>query len=128
MMQIIYVILIALALLALGVVVQQLDKDARKEKALNDKRDTVTTKALANFALKFSTLSHNLDYERASREKQMIDLKTKLEKLEEKFAELPVAQFEEETNRMKAWNDGVDNILNYGTNVPKLNKEGLKHE
>lgn len=48
--------------------------------------------------------------------------------LKKRLDELPVAQFEDEVGRMKAWNDGVDSILGYGPEVPKLNKEGLKHE
>ena len=48
--------------------------------------------------------------------------------LEEKYADLPVAQMEEEIKRMNAWNDGVDSILSYGPEVPRLNKEAIKHD
>ena len=46
--------------------------------------------------------------------------------MQEKFEKLPVAQMEEEVKRMNAWNDGVQSILNFGPEVPVLNKEGVK--
>lgn len=119
---------LALVFLAVGVALRMLDKDASKEKELNDKRDAVTTKALANLVMKMNWIDEAQKEETAERMKAEAELRSKLDALQEKLDKLPVAQFEDEVGRMKAWNDGVDSILSYGPDVPRLNKEGLKHE
>lgn len=55
------------------------------------------------------------------------DLTDRVEELEKQLDRVPIEEMDEEIKRMNAWNNGVDNILGYGVNVPKLNKEVLRH-
>lgn len=48
--------------------------------------------------------------------------------MQKKVEELPVEEMNEEVKRMNAWNFGVQEIMNFGPDVPRLKKEGLKHE
>lgn len=127
-MNIVYIIGLAVAVLVLAGYCRFHDKEFRKEVALNDKRDAVTTKALASLASKTAWLNEELKKETTARLIAGTEMEAKIDGLQEKLDKLPVAQFEDEVGRMKAWNDGVDSILSYGPDVPRLNKEGLKHE
>ncbi len=56
------------------------------------------------------------------------DMQKKVENMQKKVEELPVEEMNEEVKRMNAWNFGVQEIMNFGPDVPRLKKEGLKHE
>ena len=127
-MNIVYIIGLAVAVLFLAGYCRFHDKEFRKEVTLNDKRDAVTTKALASLASKTAWLNEELKKETAARLKASAEMEAKFDAMQEKLDKLPVEQFEDEVSKMKDWNDGWSEIVSFGKNVPKLNKEGLKHE
>lgn len=115
--EIVYIITTSLAILAMAAFNQMRDKDFQEEQALNSRRYDASSEALTNEALRLARLAERV-------EKLELDLKD----LHEKIAELPVDEMTEEVQRMSAWNDGFSEIVGFGKNLPKLNKEVLKHE
>lgn len=113
----IYIITTSLAILAMAAFNRMRDKDFQEEQALNNRRYDTTSKALTNEAMNQTRLAERV-------EKLELDLKD----LDAKVAELPVDEMTEEVQRMSAWNDGFSEIVGFGKNLPKLNKEVLKHE
>ena len=115
--EIIYIITTSLAILALAAVNRMHGKDFREERELNNRRYDATSKALTNGALNLARLAERVG-----------KLEADLKDLREKIAELPVDEMTEEVQRMSAWNDGFSEFVGFGKNLPKLNKEVLKHE
>lgn len=115
--EIICVIAILLSLAAMGAFNKMRDKDMWAEKELNDRRDAANSKALAHMAVNFAQMNDRIN-----------KLAERIEKLEASMKELPMEELDEEIKRMAAWNDGFSEIIGYGRDIPKLNKEGLKHE
>ena len=84
----------------------------------------------------------NIDEERAHMSLEVAwqrhsinDLTERIDKLEKRLADLekqldrvPIEEMDEEIKRMASWNDGWSEIVNFGKDIPKLNKEVLKHE
>lgn len=56
------------------------------------------------------------------------DLTDRVEELEKQLDRVPIEEMDEEIKRMASWNDGWSEIVNFGKDIPKLNKEVLKHE
>lgn len=115
--EIIYIITTSLAILALAGYNRMRGKDFREERELNNRRHDATSEALSNMALNLTEVAE-----------MQANLAASLKGLEAKIAELPVDEIAEEVQRMSAWNDGFSEIVGFGKNVPKLNKEVLKHE
>ena len=115
--EIVYIITTALAILVMAGFNRMRDRDFREERALNNRRYDTTSKALSNMALNLTEVAE-----------MQTNLAASLKELEAKIAELPVDEMAEEVQRMSAWNDGFSEIVGFGKNVPKLNKEVLKHE
>ena len=54
------------------------------------------------------------------------NVNAKVDKLETRLDKLPVDALTNANEAEKLWNDGLQNILNYGQDIAKLNKEGIK--
>lgn len=121
MFQMIINILLALSVLLNACFALMLEHDQKELRLRGDKRQENLNQMLGEVALNIDRL-----------EKQMkagsTEYDDRLSAVEKTLADLPIEEMDEEAKRLKNFNDGVNNILNYGTNVPKLNKEGLKHE
>lgn len=57
-----------------------------------------------------------------------VELERRLHCVEEDLEKIPVEEVNAEVQRLELFNDGIANIMGYGPDVPKLNKEVLKHE
>lgn len=53
-------------------------------------------------------------------------INAKVDRLETRLDKLPVDALTNANEAEKLWNDGLQNILNYGQDIAKLNKEGIK--
>lgn len=115
--EIVYIITTSLAILAMAAFNRMRDKDFQEEQALNSRRYDASSEALTNGSLNLARLAERVE-----------ELGSGLKELDAKVAELPVDEMTEEVKRMSAWNDGFSEIVGFGKNVPKLNKEVLKHE
>lgn len=122
--EIVYIITTFLAILAMAAFNRMRDKDFQEEQALNNRRYDATSKALTNEALRLARMDERL----GKLESGLNELWSDLKELDAKVAELPVDEMTEEVQRMSAWNDGFSEIVGFGKNLPKLNKEVLKHE
>ena len=54
------------------------------------------------------------------------DINVRLKALEKDFSELPVDDLIKSNEAEKLWNDGLRNIIIYGQDIAKLNKEAIK--
>lgn len=115
--EIVYIITTSLAILAMAAFNRMRDKDFQDEQALNNRRYDATSEALTNEALRLKQMDERVG-----------KLESDLKELNAKVAELPVDEMAEEVQRMSAWNDGFSEIVGFGKDLPKLNKEVLKHE
>ena len=88
----------------------------RELETLCDRRDGTIRNALASLADKTAKL--------ADRQEEQNNA---LAEVKQKLDELPAEELREEYKRMNAWNDGVDSIVNFSPEVPKLNMGGIKH-
>lgn len=59
-------------------------------------------------------------------EKELFKLKKTLEEHGKAIADIPVEDLRAKYDAEKAWNEGVQNIMNYG--IEKLNKDGAANE
>jgi hypothetical protein len=59
---------------------------------------------------------------------KLTELERRLHCVEEDLEKIPVEEVNAEVQRLELFNDGIANIMGYGPDVPKLNKEVLKHE
>lgn len=58
--------------------------------------------------------------------KENIDgLQTQLDELKTSFNEVVAEELDARAKSEKLFADGLENILNYGNNIPKLNKESI---
>ena len=139
--EIVYIITTSLAILAMAAFNRMRDKDFQEEQALNNRRYDATSKALTNEALRLARIAERVEKleldlknlrEKIAELERMAErvgkLESGLKELDAKVAELPVDEMTEEVQRMSAWNDGFSEIVGFGKNLPKLNKEVLKHE
>lgn len=101
-----------------------LERGFRAERELNDRRYSASSKAFANLAAKLAEMNERVNECCAENQK----LRERLKTLDKQFSELPLEELDEEVKRMASWNDGWSEIVNFGKDIPKLNKEGLKHE
>ena len=53
-------------------------------------------------------------------------INAKVDMLETRLDKLPVDALTNANDAEKLWNDGLQNIINYGQDIAKLNKEGIK--
>lgn len=56
----------------------------------------------------------------------LAEINVKVDRLETRLNELPVDALTNANDAEKLWNDGLQNIINYGQDIAKLNKEGIK--
>ena len=56
----------------------------------------------------------------------LAEINGKVDRLETRLNELPVDALTNANDAEKLWNDGLQNIINYGQDIAKLNKEGIK--
>lgn len=139
--EIVYIITTSLAILAMAAFNRMRDKDFQEEQALNNRRYDASSKALTKEALNLARMNERVEkLESGLKElnakvaelermaERVGKLETDMMDLHEKIAELPVDEMTEEVQRMSAWNDGFSEIVGFGRNLPKLNKEVLKHE
>ena len=56
----------------------------------------------------------------------LAEINGKVDRLETQLNELPVDALTNANDAEKLWNDGLQNIINYGQDIAKLNKEGIK--
>ena len=89
-----------------------LDRRMKQQEELSDRRSDTFHTALANLAKTVCELDERISA-----------LDEKLQKLDGKIEELPTEQMEDEYRRLEAFNTGVQNILSFGPDVPKLNKD-----
>lgn len=120
MFQMIINILLVLSVLLNAYFALKLEHDQKELRMLSDKRQENINQMLSEVALNHDRL-----------EKQTMagfkEYDEKLSVLEKTIADLPIEQMDEEAQRLKTFNDGIDNIMNYGFEIPKLNREGLKN-
>ncbi len=120
MVQMIINILLVLSVLLNAYFALKLEHDQKEQRRLSDKRQENVNEMLGEVALNIDRL-----------EKQTMDGFTaydeKLAALEKAIAGLPIEAMDEEAKRLKSFNDSIDNIMNYGFDIPKLNREGLKN-
>ena len=53
-------------------------------------------------------------------------INAKVDRLETRLDKLPVDALKNANEKKKHWNDGLQNIINYGQDIAKLSKEGIK--
>lgn len=90
-------------------------RELQEEKALGDRRDEAYRSAL----VKLAEVSDK-------HQEQLASMALKVAEIEKKLDDLPLEEMEEEYRSLAAFNEGVQNIMGFGPNVPKLNKEGVK--
>lgn len=56
----------------------------------------------------------------------LAEINVKVDRLETQLNEFPVDALTNANDAEKLWNDGLQNIINYGQDIAKLNKEGIK--
>lgn len=91
---------------------------------LCDRRDATVRNALANLAERVAKTAEYTD----TFASQVQELGKTVSAVKDTVDDLPAEELKDEFKRMAAWNDGVQNILNFGPNVPKLNKGGVENE
>ena len=55
-----------------------------------------------------------------------VELERRLHCVEEDLEKIPVEEVNAEMQRLELFNDGIANIMGYGPDVPKLNREAVK--
>ena len=130
MVQMIINILLVLSVLLNAYFALNLEQEAKGDRRLADKRQENVNDSLGRLALSANTAEermNDLNEKLAAVQGENILLRDKLADLEKQFAELPITAMEEEAERMKAFNDGISEIMSFNPDVPKLNKDGLRH-
>lgn len=121
--------------LFLFVALSWLNKKVNEERDVNDRRDENYRTAHMQERSDLNEHSERID-ERIDRltEKEAAmasrtdELERRLHCVEEDLEKIPVEEVNAEVQRLELFNDGIANIMGYGPDVPKLNKEVLKHE
>lgn len=137
MVQMIINILLVLSVLLNAYFALKLEQEAKEARRLADKRQENVNDSLGRLALSANTdreelkaaqeRMNGLNEKLAAVQGENILLRDKLADLEKQIAELPITAMEEEAERMKAFNDGISEIMSFNPDVPKLNKDGLRH-
>jgi chromosome segregation ATPase len=130
MVQIIINILLVLSVLLNAFFALKLEQEVKGDRRLADKRLENVNDSLGRLALGANTAEERMNdlvQKLAAVQGETILLRDKLADLEKQFAELPITAMEEEAERMKAFNDGISEIMSFNPDVPKLNKDGLRH-
>jgi hypothetical protein len=113
MFQMIINILLVLSVLLNAFFALKLEQEMKADRRIADKRQENVNKMLGEVSL------YNARFEKY--------VNDQFAAIEKKFEDLPIEQMDEETKRLKNFNDGIDNIMNYGFDIPKINREGLKN-
>lgn len=113
MFQMIINILLVLSVLLNAFFALKLEQELKANKRLADKRQENVNDMLGEVSLNSARFEKYVNDQFAA--------------IEKKFEDLPIEQMDEETKRLKNFNDGIDNIMNYGFDIPKINREGLKN-
>lgn len=130
MVQMFINILLVLSVLLNAYFALKLEQEVRADRRLADKRQENVNDSLGRLALGANTAEERmigLNEKLDAVQGENILLRDKLADLEKQFAELPITAMEEEAERMKAFNDGISEIMSFNPDVPKLNKDGLRH-
>ena len=130
MVQMIINILLVLSVLLNAYFALKLEQEVKEARRLADKRQENVNDSLGRLALSANTAEERmigLGEKLAAVQGENILLRDKLADLEKQIAELPITAMEEEAERMKAFNDGISEIMSFNPDVPKLNKDGLRH-
>lgn len=113
MFQMIINILLVLSVLLNAFFALKLEHDQKELRWLVNRRQENVNQMLGEVALNHERLKKLMDEE--------------LSALDKRIADLPIEEMNEEVKRAKNFNDGIDNIMNYGFDIPKINREGLKN-
>ena len=130
MVQMIINILLVLSVLLNAYFALKLEQEVKGDRRLADKRLENVNDSLGRLSLAANTAEermNDLNEKLAAVQEENILLRDKLADLERQIAELPITAMEEEAERMKAFNDGISEIMSFNPDVPKLNKDGLRH-
>ena len=92
-----------------------LDRRLKQQEKLSDRRSDTFHTALANLAKTVCDLDEKIN-----------GVDERLTKLGGEFKELPKEEMEAEYQRLVSFNTGIQNIIGFGPDVPKLNKEALR--
>lgn len=128
--QMIINILLVLSVLLNAYFALKLEQEVKGDRRLADKRLENVNDSLGRLALSANTAEermNGLNEKLTAVQEENILLRDKLADLEKQIAELPITAMEEEAERMKAFNDGISEIMSFNPDVPKLNKDGLRH-
>jgi uncharacterized phage infection (PIP) family protein YhgE len=118
----ILLLLLAITGLANTACILFLRKGLKELNELSDRRD----EALRTAAKALAGTQGDLAGDIAQLKKETAELTAKMDSAEKKLDDLPLEEMEEEYRSLAAFNEGVQNIMGFGPNVPKLNKEGVK--
>lgn len=130
MVQMIINILLVLSVLLNAYFALKLEQEVKGDRRLADKRLENVNDSLGRLSLAANTAQEHmngLNEKLTAVQEENILLRDKLADLERQIAELPITAMEEEAERMKAFNDGISEIMSFNPDVPKLNKDGLRH-
>ena len=137
MVQMIINILLVLSVLLNAYFALKLEQEGKEDRRLADKRQENVNDSLGRLSLAANTdreelkaaqeHMNGLNEKLTAVQEENILLRDKLADLERQIAELPITAMEEEAERMKAFNDGISEIMSFNPDVPKLNKDGLRH-
>lgn len=61
-------------------------------------------------------------------EEAFVRLRKDFSELSNVIDELPIDDIKASNELEKRWNESVESIVSYGANIPKLNKEAIRHE
>lgn len=111
----IILLLVAITGLANTIAILLLRKTLTEQINVSDGRDGAYRTALMK-----------LEEEGDVREAQIANMALKVAEIEKKLGDLPLEEMQEEYRHLAAFNEGVQNIMGFGPNVPKLDKEGVK--
>ena len=92
-----------------------LSKEIKEERGVNNRRDDANRTALASLAQAI-----------AEQRERMNELERRIGCVENDLGKIPVEEVNAERERLERFNDGISNILSYGPEVPKLNKEAVR--
>lgn len=99
-----------------------LAKRLKEQEELGDRRNDSFHTALANLAKTVCDLDDRI----SDLDDRISDLDERHKKLDGEFRELPKEEMEAEYQRLVSFNTGIQNIIGFGPDVPKLNKEAIR--
>ena len=104
-----------ISVLVLTAFCRMLTKDQTEERGVNNRRDDANRKAIAAMAQAI-----------AEQRERMNELERRIGCVENDLEKIPVEEVNAERERLERFNDGISNILSYGPEGPKLNKEAVR--